>query len=342
MEKTFISGGEYNSFLETARHSDSNTFDGNKIIEIYEYLKDKKTEILNCYRKTMKIENAHIYFLKVALDSIYFSPKYSKATEDFLKSDYLSEEFKKEICSVLNSNCCSEQLLLLNSGRKMSGFSKDEIIEIEETLCQASNQLSNHKKKKKCNELYEIFEDYIFVIDGVGPVEYIKEKYGLKLPIVILDKSGVNSLPYYYSGYGVDKRYLGEDHLFSIYQKIAKFYPDKADEFVKMVKSISTLTHTEFVTNYLSFVQNGMNSDFQYKEGNVSVDGTYGETRNIVGAISLFHMFDREQSDLDKSYELEEHFSIRRNFIRLVKEYKNNLEVTELQTNENNKRKVLT
>ena len=98
--------------------------------------------------------------------------------------------------------------------------------------------------------------------------------------------------------------------MFSIYKKFSKFYPDKANEFVKMVRSISRLTPTEFVTNYLSFVRNGLDSNFKHKEGNVSVDGTYGETRDLVGAVSMFHMFGREQSDLDKRFELESEISI--------------------------------
>ena len=218
MEKEFISGGEYNSFLEKTRYSDSTSYDMNKIIEIYEYLKDKKTEERSFSGESRKIENAHLDFLRIALGRIYFSPKYNQATEDFLKSDYLSEELKKEIYGFLKGTCCSEQLIvLLNSERRINDFSKNEIKEIEDYLCRISDALSDNEDREKCKEIYEMFEDYIFVIDGVGPVEYIKEKYGLELPIVILDKSGVNSLPYYYSGYGVDKRYLGEDHLFSIY-----------------------------------------------------------------------------------------------------------------------------
>lgn len=342
MDKEFISGGEYNSFLETTRYSDSTRFDVNRIIEIYEYLKDKKTEERSFYGEPRKIENAHLDFLRIALGRIYFSPKYNQATEDFLKSDYLSEELKKEIYGVLKETCCSEQLtVLLNSERRINDFSKDEIKEIEDSLCRISDALSDNKDGEKCKEIYEMFEDFIFVIDGVGPIEYIKEKNGSELPIIMLEKSGIPSHSSYYSGYGVDRRYLGEEHLFSIYKKFAKFYPNKADEFLKMVRAISRLTPTEFVTNYLSFVRNGLDSDFKHKEGNVSVEGTYGETRDLVGAVSMFHMFGREQSDLDKRFELESEISIRRSFNQMVEEFKNNQESAQLQTNDNSNSKIL-
>ncbi len=342
MEKVFISGGEYNSFLETTRYSDSIRFDVNRIIEIYKYLKDKKTEKRSFFEEPKKIENAHLDFLRIALNRIYFSPKYNQATEDFLKSDYLSDELKKEIYDVLKGTCCSEQLkVLLNSERRINDFSKNEIKEIDESLCRISSALSDNKYGEKCKEIYELFEDYIFVIDGVGPIEYIKEKNGSELPIIMLEKSGIPSHESYYSGYGVDRRYLGENHLFSIYKKFAKFYPDKADEFVKMVRAISKLTPTEFVTNYLSFVRNGLDSDFKHKEGNVSIEGTYGETRDLVGAVSMFHMFGREQSDLEKRFELELDISIRRSFNQMVEEFKNNQKSVQLQTTENSNSKIL-
>ncbi len=333
MERVFISAGEYNGFLETTRYCDSTEFNVNRIIEIYEFLRDKKTEERSYYAEPRKIENAHLDFLRVALGRTYYSPKYNQATEDFLKSDFLSHELKKEIYDVLNGICCSEQLTaLLNSERRISEFSKNEIKGIEESLCQVSNALSGNKYMEKCKEIYEMFEDYIFVIDGVGPIEYTKEKNKSELPIIMLEKSGIPSHASYYSGYGVDRRYLGENHLFSIYKKFTKYYPDKADQFVKMVRAISRLTPTEFVTNYLSFVRNGLNSDFKHNEGNFSVDGTYSETRDLVGAVSMFHMFGREQSDLDKRFELDEQISIRRSFNQMIEEFKNNREINNSKT----------
>ena len=55
----------------------------------------------------------------------------------------------------------------------------------------------------------------------------------------------------------------------------------------------------------------------------------------------MFHMFGREQSNLDKRFELESEISIRRSFNQMVEEFKNNQETAQLQTNENRNSKIL-
>ncbi len=317
MEKEFVPVEDYNRFLETTKYCDNPIYDINRIIDIYEFLKDKRVEKYTWDQKVEIVEDAHLDFLGVALGRTYFAPKYNEATEDFLKSDYLSSEVKKDIYDALKDKGCPDNIIqLLTSKKQISDFSKNEIKEIEKYLCK------NEDNSEKCKVLYELYEDYIFVIDGDGPIEYIKEKNNYDLPNLLLDKSGIPSYPSYYSGYGVDRRYLNENHLFSIYKKFLKFYPDKADNFVELVRNINTLTPTEFVTNYLSFVRSGFNPDFDKKKGNVSVDGLYGESRDIVGAISMFHLFGREKSELEIRYESEENFSIRNDFLNMVKEYK--------------------
>ena len=320
MERQFISGREYSEFLETTRWADDNNTTVDRIIDIFEYLKDKKTEKRNYPREPRAIENAHLDFLRIALDRIYFDPFYNKGTEEFLKSDYLSEELKKEINDVLNGNCSEDLMELLTSEKRFQEFSKEEIKEIGNSLHRTCDKLSNEQKKKKCGEIYEIYDDYIFVIDGIGPIEYTKEKNGAELPIIMLEKTSLPSHASYYSGYGVDSRYLGEKHLFSLYKKFAKFYPDKKEEFVKMVENIRRLTPTEFVTNYLSFVRNGLDSNFKNKNGNISVDGLHAETRDLVGALSIFSLFHNE-SDNDRSDELERHFLIRNEFFKMIDEF---------------------
>ena len=319
MERIFIPAGEYHSFLETTRYCDSTEFDVNRIIEIYEYLKDKKTEERSYYTEPREIENAHLDFLRVALGRAYFSPKYNQATEDFLKSNYLSQELKKEIYGLLKGKCCSLELeLVFNSERNFSDFSKDEIKEIYDSLGKVAKSLD--EEENRCKEIHDIFDSYIFVLDGVGPIEYIKERNGSYLPILMLEKTGLPSHASYYSGYGVDGRYLGEKHLFSLYQKFDKFYPDKKNEFVKMINFMRRLTPTEFISNYLLFSRNGFDSDFKQKEDNISVDGTYGATRDLVAGVSLFSLFNNEQSEFDREIEIERQHSIRYNFNQMVDE----------------------
>lgn len=338
MKKQFIEGSEYNGLLEKTRYGIKKVEDA---VDIYEFLKDKTTEVSVIGGDDEILENPHLAFLE-RLFIRSMSDRacgFTETDEEFLKSNYLSGELKKEISNRLN-NRSKELTKLLNSEKQINDFSKEEIKEIIELFRTISNSLSD-KTKSECGSFCHLFEEYIFVLDGNGPIEYIKEKYGKELPIAMLERSNVVSRASYYSGYGVDGSLLGDRHLFSLYKKFVKYYPDKADEFVKMVMSISKLTPTEFITNYLSFVRNGLDNDFKSKGGNFSVDGLHGASRNLVGAVSMFSLFSREQSDLDRRFELDEHFSIRKRFTQMIEQFKSIQELEQSKTNEANEVKVL-
>lgn len=338
MEKKFIEGYEYNCLLEKIRYGVNEVRDA---IEIFEFLKDKKTEIRTGFDDKQILENPHLAFI----DGLFFKSMsdrtcgYTDAEEEFLKSSYLSEELKKEIWNRIK-NCSKELIELLNSEKEINDFSMKEIKEIVELIKSTSNSLSS-KDKDEYRWFCFIFEEYLFVLDGNGPVEYIKEKFGEKLPIAMLERSNVICRASYYSGYGVDHNLLGDRHLFSLYKKFVKFYPEKVEEFVKMVMSVSMLTATEFINDYESFVWNGLNSDFKSKEGNVSVDDVYGSARDLVGAFSMFTLLNREQSDLDRRFELESHRSILKRFVEKIEQFKNLQESEQLKVNNKNESKIL-
>lgn len=320
MKKTYIEGYEFANLSNKTRGLTTNC-DVNELFEAYEYLKDKKYKEKSLIT-TRIVENAHIEFLSDALSRTQFYEDYNKQTEEFLKSHYLSEEIKKEILSLLAGNCRKEIETLLKSDTETKDFTKEEIKEIRIYLAKVYKKLTNKKEKEKCSDIHDLLEDYFFVLDGEGAIEYIKEDYGSELPNLILDKSAFPSILTYYSGYGVDRRFLGEDHLFSMYKKYVKFYPDKKDEFVNLVKTTITLTPTEFITNYFYFVINGFNSDFTHKRGNMTLDGVYGETRDIVGVASLFSLF-RER---DPRSDFETTLDIKKEFLKKVEEYKRIME----------------
>ncbi len=128
--------------------------------------------------------------------------------------------------------------------------------------------------------------------------------------------------------------------MFSIYKKFVKYYPEKAEKFVAMVRSISRLTPTEFVTNYLLFVRNGLDSGFKNKEGNISIDDEHGSARDLVGAATTFSLLSRGQSDLDRRFELDEQIFIRDRFSQMIEEFKSAQESEETKHNDGKKVKV--
>ena len=336
MKKQLISWGEYNYYLEKTRWADDNETTVDDLIDIYEYLKDKSVKEYSFDDEPNIIKYAHIKFLSIALGRSHVFAYYNPGTEGFLKSDYISKEIKREIKKILKHNCSLRLMDLLKSEKDIKDFSKKELKEIDDAFCDNFDKLSERKKKEKCSEVWDIFNNYIFLLDGEESINYIKEKYGDELPIIMLENSGVPSYPSYYSGYGVNSKYLGEQHLLSLYKKFDKFYPDKKKEFVRMVEWIKRLTPTEFVINYLEFVRNGLDSNFNNKEGNISVDGLHGNTRDFVGLLSISKALGNDDAD-----EIDAHYLIRRRFFKMIEEYEKNKELKQLQTKEKNKTKVL-
>ena len=266
------------------------------------------------------IDKAHICFL----DDLFLLTTsdrrhgFSEIDEEFIKSSFLSSEFKEEIYLTLKDYDCPDELKeLLNGDKDFNDFTKEEI-----ELIMNFNVPEDNREWHE-HHLY-LIDDYLFVLDGVGVVQYIKEKYGDTLPIEMLTRSNVSSSAFYYSGYGVDYSILGEGHLFSLYRKFVEYYPDKVEEFISLVNSIDLITPTEFVNNYMIFVRNGLNSNFMLKKGNISIEGLDGNKRDALGPISMFSLFDsRESKDAEYSRKLEKDHSdrIKKDFEKMVNDY---------------------
>ncbi len=313
MEKEVISENKYDKLCEKIRYGAK---DINELIDIYNYLKDKKVKDYSGIH-----ENAHLFFL----DGLLFKTEsdrgsgFSEVDEEFFKSEYLSKELKSEIYNRLkNYNCSYDLIELLNGEKLINDFTKEEIEQI------MNYDIPDDNKKDYSYFCYFI-DDYLFTLDGEGVVEYIKETYNKKLPIIMLEKSNVITRASYYSGYGVDYSILGERHLFSLYKKFVKYYPDKAEEFVKLVNYIPRITATEFINNYNEFINNGFDSDFIFKKGNISIDGVYNQARDFVGTVSLFSLLGESKSvkevEVEKDFERRMNDSIKKDFNEMVRDY---------------------
>lgn len=312
MEKNIILKDEYNDLLRKSRYL---VEDVNVIIEVYKYLKNKTISINNDV-----YDKAHIYFL----DDLFLlttSPRchgFSEIEEEFIKSSFLSSEFKEEIYLTFKDYDCSDELKeLLNGDKDFNDFTKEEI-----------KLIMNFNVPEDNREWYDhhlyLIDSYLFVLDGLGVVQYIKEKYSDTLPVEMLTRSNVSSSAFYYSGYGVDHSILGEKHLFSLYRKFVKYYPDKTEEFIKLVNGMDLLTATEFVNNYMKFVRNGLYSDFIFEKGNISINGLDGDKRDSLGLISAFSLFGNRGTgnpEFDRKMEKRCSDIIKRDFEKLVNNY---------------------
>ena len=305
MDKDIISENEYEKHVKKTRYLIE---DINILIDTYKYLENKKL-----FQNEKVYDNAHLIFLQ----DLFFKTKsdrlsgFNNIDEEFLKSVFLSDRLKKEIYfSIKDYNCSNEIKELLNGNKHFNDFTKDEIEEIMNII--PNNEL-----------LHYVIDDYLFELDGLGAVQYIKEKYQEKLPIELLDRSNVVTSASYYSGYGVNHSLLGDGHLFSLYKKFVKYYPDKVDEFLKLINCMDMITPTGFINNYMTFVWNGLDSNFMMKEGNFSIDDVHGNQRDAIGFISLFSIIGKTKKELEMQNWFDKRSSdeIKRDFEQKIMEY---------------------
>ena len=206
----------------------------------------------------------HIYsqdagknFLYQLLHRPLFTPCYNKIIDDFFVSDYLSNEIKEIVSKSLDDKASDAVKELLNNNCSFNDMSCSEIKSI-------TSEIDNNKEYRRSL----ILDDYLFYLDGNGPVEYIKLLYRDRdLARLIICHSGVNpNLDY--ANDGINIIGFNENNLLSIYDKYNKFFPDKKDSLFDFVNLINYLTANNFVNNYSTFVDNGFNSNIPYFEDN--------------------------------------------------------------------------
>ena len=252
MNKKTIDSETYSLITDHINYDWSYTdLNEDKIIKIYEYLKNKSIKGNNSI-----IYNAHLLFLDQILESTKKLPDYNKATKMFLNSKYLSSELKKEMISVLKDNCPNDTRILLNSQLEIKDFNDEEIEEIISCLEKSFNKNLSLNDKRKCVDIINIYNDYMFSLDSNGPIQYIKNNFDDVLPIIILENSGIIN----------ENVRLNEKYLISIYQKILKYYPDQAIEFVNIVSNIPILNISNFIDSYLLFICNVLNNNIKYND----------------------------------------------------------------------------
>ena len=246
MEKENIDYETYQKYSEKALYPYKGV-NVNDIINIHKYLKNK---IIN----DREDHDACKLFAMELMDRPIYPPCYDSVIDEFYNSDYLSNEIKE----IIKNNDYSNHVLdLLNNSRPFNEFNCEEINEIV-------NEMNNGQTIRK--SMY--FEDYLFFLNGNGPVEYIKSIYDeKKLAKLIIVNSGVSDFKN--NGYdGIDIIRFNENNLLSIYDKYCKFFPKYKDDFFDFVNLVRYLTHNNFVDNYETFINNYFSSCIPYMEDN--------------------------------------------------------------------------
>ena len=89
-----------------------------------------------------------------------------------------------------------------------------------------------------------------------------------------------------------------------------------------MVNNIDCLKPSEFITNYLLFVQNGMNSNIKRRRGNVNLDDAPKMLSGFLGVVTAFSPSKNEYNEWEKVMDAMTQKNIKELFLEKVEHYK--------------------
>lgn len=262
MTSGFIGQYEYNDFCRKVRFGDYNlTIE--KLIDICNYLDGKHYD-----DNGRIINNVLDDFIYQIIRKPYYAAEFPKEIIDFIKSDYFSDKVKKDIYKMTrNLDGYKDINKLLKSNINVNDFDLFSLNDISDAFYMYCD---NKKIDKDINvKIPIIFNKYMFILDGEGPVEFIKNNYNEKeLAKEFLTNVGLVPTPTYYQDNRFDRIEFNEDHLIAIYKQFEKYMPDKKEAFVKLVRLNKVFSAKEFISNYSKFVED----NFSCKSLNLTKD----------------------------------------------------------------------
>ena len=266
MEKIEISYLQFADVMELLR-DDYKWTSKEMIIKEYEKLKNRFIAEQN-----RRIDNPSMDFLFNAVEQTRILPDYAVAVKDFLETSVVSDTFKKYIFNMLKgSDTDIELLTLLQSEASFNEFTKEQIEGIKKAL----DKLFSTKGVSGSDnyQIYDMFTDYIFQLNGEGPVNYIKGLYTeQELANEFLTHSGMKTSISHYARRGMQRIDLNERHLMSIYKKFDKYMPEKKEQLYNLIKNTPQLNGADFLANYLKFIANNFDSNIEYSFSRKMID----------------------------------------------------------------------
>ena len=213
-----------------------------------------------------------VFVAQITKRSTYCS-YYGKTTETYIRSNTFSNAMKKcilhEIEGLDNTNKANQ---ILKSEIPFNDLNPISLRKIEMALSKCPD-----------NTFLEAFERYMFVLNGDGPIEYIKSKYSdkkelalsflvnLGIDLDVEEKSWLEQLIEDIENGEKEKTEkppeeelsngLLVEFLIALAALFHKYLPEEQASFISFVEKGDFLTHREFVTLYKRFVR----EDFEYE-----------------------------------------------------------------------------
>lgn len=262
MATSFVGQYLYDDYCRRVRYGDPE-LTVEKLTEICNFLDGKK-----CDDNGKIIKNVLDDFIYQIVRKPYYDPEYPSEIEEFIKSDYFSDKIKKDILKMTKSLDGYERInKMLKSKLNLNDFDLDALNDISDAFFEYSERKEIDKDVNIKTPI--IFNKYMFVLDGSGPVLFIiNNNTQEELAKEFLTNVGLFPEPEYYKNMGLNRLELNEDHLISIYKEYEKYLPEKKDDYVSLVKANKSFSPFDFITNYNKFVKNG----FSTKSLNLSKD----------------------------------------------------------------------
>lgn len=268
--------------------------------------------MINIYKyfKTNKGMKYTIEYIDTLLEISSHQPNYPKAVEEFFLSDYFSYIIKDILKDQINKEESKE---LLEKDILFNDYTSKELSIISRGI---------HKSNVRANngdiiDFNKLLTNYLFLLDGEGPTEYIKSKYDRRtLAKELLEHTGLYAIPMYYSGCGVNRKHFSEEHIFSLYKKFIKYFPDKKEIYIELVNKVPGLAPSNFVSSYLKFIYNKFEIDFEQKNSYNKDDETSSNRTYKTVSLSEKNLHKKDSTELD----WDTHFDILNNFLEMIEE----------------------
>ncbi len=267
-----ITAFEYEKLNERTRVIDDSV-DVNTLINICEFLLKKKVEI------PYKINYPREKFIYNMMCRTYTAPDFIPVVKEFLESDYFSDLMKKAIYDVTSTIPNCERInRLLKGDMHLNNFPASQLSEIRSTIL--NYILEKHELTEYATNSYigilNIFDEYMFFLDGLGPVNYVRSRNDKHSMIRnILCHSGLQQ-KHVRNCDKINPVMFNEKHFLSIYEKIKKFIPEASENFVLLVKHMRKLSPYSFVNSLYEFTDNNFScTNLEIFDDNISSSTFY-------------------------------------------------------------------